>query len=151
MAQTSKRRYVFHFDLNNTILMQDKAKGLGLVDNVRSSFKGIELNWLFSLCRFVALFARVLGVSSVRRRSRLAMKHKLKRIGFWHMTSWLSLSLRIHPCSPISLMEKMKAILSVTWTTLMSPRSVKNLKTAPTTPLSSKFHHSTQTSLSIHS
>ena len=34
MAQANKRRYVFHFDLNNTILMQDKSKGLNVNDNV---------------------------------------------------------------------------------------------------------------------
>ena len=34
MAQASKRRFVFHFDLNNTILMKDDAKGLNTQDNV---------------------------------------------------------------------------------------------------------------------
>ena len=34
MAQASKRRFVFHFDLNNTILMKDEAKGLNTQDNV---------------------------------------------------------------------------------------------------------------------
>ena len=34
MAQANKRRYVFHFDINNTVLMKDDAKGLSVVDNV---------------------------------------------------------------------------------------------------------------------
>ena len=34
MAQANKRRYVFHFDINNTILMKDTAKGLSCMDNV---------------------------------------------------------------------------------------------------------------------
>ena len=34
MAQANKRRYVFHFDLNNTILMKDDSKGISLTDNV---------------------------------------------------------------------------------------------------------------------
>ena len=38
MAQVNKRRLVLHFDLNNTILMKDAAKGLNTVDNVRKYF-----------------------------------------------------------------------------------------------------------------
>lgn len=34
MSVTAKRRLVLHMDLNNTILMQDKTKGLNTVDNV---------------------------------------------------------------------------------------------------------------------
>ena len=36
MAQsvTAKRRLVLHFDINNSILMNDKSKGLNTVDNV---------------------------------------------------------------------------------------------------------------------
>jgi len=33
MAQ-SKRRYVFHFDINNTILMADTSKGLSRTSNI---------------------------------------------------------------------------------------------------------------------
>ena len=32
--QANKRRYVFHFDINNTILMKDDAKGISMQDNV---------------------------------------------------------------------------------------------------------------------
>ena len=32
--QGNKRRYVFHFDLNNTILMADRSKGLAMTENV---------------------------------------------------------------------------------------------------------------------
>jgi hypothetical protein len=31
---TAKRRLVLHFDLNNTILMNDASKGLNTVDNI---------------------------------------------------------------------------------------------------------------------
>jgi len=36
MAQsvTAKRRLVLHFDINNTILMNDRSKGLNTVDNI---------------------------------------------------------------------------------------------------------------------
>ena len=34
MATANKRRYVFHFDLENTILMKDTANGVSLQDNV---------------------------------------------------------------------------------------------------------------------
>lgn len=40
MAQANKRRYVFHFDINNTILMKDAAKGLSTSDNVSSARPG---------------------------------------------------------------------------------------------------------------
>jgi len=30
----NKRRWVLHFDVNNTILMKDIAKGLNTIDNV---------------------------------------------------------------------------------------------------------------------
>ena len=62
MAQASKRRYVFHFDLNNTILMKDEAKGLNSTDNV--SQLGHNNNSIlnsFILCRSTALSARAPG------------------------------------------------------------------------------------------
>ena len=34
MATANKRRYVFHFDLENTILMKDTTTGLSVHDNV---------------------------------------------------------------------------------------------------------------------
>ena len=34
MATANKRRYVFHFDLENTLLMKDTANGINLLDNV---------------------------------------------------------------------------------------------------------------------
>ena len=30
----NRRRLVLHFDINNTIVMKDLAKGLGTIDNV---------------------------------------------------------------------------------------------------------------------
>ena len=30
----NKRRWVLHFDINNTILMSDPSKGLNTIDNV---------------------------------------------------------------------------------------------------------------------
>ena len=63
MAQASKRRYVFHFDLNNTILMKDEAKGLNTTDNV-SQLGHDKQSILTSiiLCRSTALSARAPGV-----------------------------------------------------------------------------------------
>ena len=58
MAQANKRRYVFHFDINNTILMKDTAKGLSTTDNV-SHYK-MALTTLYF--RSTALSARVRGV-----------------------------------------------------------------------------------------
>ena len=44
-ASGNKRRWVLHFDINNTILMSDPSKGLNTVDNVRHSpFHGVVLN-----------------------------------------------------------------------------------------------------------
>ena len=34
---TNKRRWVLHFDVNNTILMKDTAKGLGTIENVSAT------------------------------------------------------------------------------------------------------------------
>ena len=34
MATANKRRYVFHFDLENTLLMKDTSNGINLTDNV---------------------------------------------------------------------------------------------------------------------
>ena len=48
MATASKRRYVFHFDLNNTILMKDEAKGISIVDNVSQKFKNKYLIAVFT-------------------------------------------------------------------------------------------------------
>ena len=65
MAQANKRRYVFHFDLNNTILMKDDAKGLGVVDNV-SQFESHRLKEVFiikSCIRSVALSVKVPGAN----------------------------------------------------------------------------------------
>ena len=33
----NKRRWVLHFDVNNTILMKDMAKGLNTIDNVSNT------------------------------------------------------------------------------------------------------------------
>ena len=62
MAQASKRRYVFHFDLNNTILMKDEAKGLNSTDNV-SQVDHEKQSMLTSiiLCRSTASSARAPG------------------------------------------------------------------------------------------
>ena len=65
MAQANKRRYVFHFDLNNTILMKDDAKGLGVVDNV-SQLENHRLKEVFiikSCIRSVALSVKVPGAN----------------------------------------------------------------------------------------
>ena len=37
MATNTRRRFVLHFDVNNTVLMQDLAKGLTVNDNVSAS------------------------------------------------------------------------------------------------------------------
>ena len=63
MAQASKRRYVFHFDLNNTILMKDDAKGLNSTDNVSQlDHNKQSILTSFILCRSTELSARVPGV-----------------------------------------------------------------------------------------
>ena len=43
MAQANKRRYVFHFDLGNTVLMRDYAEGISVIDNVSVYRKSHEL------------------------------------------------------------------------------------------------------------
>lgn len=65
MAQANKRRYVFHFDLNNTILMKDDAKGLGVVDNVSQleSLRLIEVFIIKSCIRSVASSVKVPGAN----------------------------------------------------------------------------------------
>ena len=65
MAQANKRRYVFHFDLNNTILMKDDAKGLGVVDNVSQleSHRSKEVFIIKSCNRSVALSVKVPGAN----------------------------------------------------------------------------------------
>ena len=49
MAQANKRRYVFHFDLGNTILMRDYAEGVSVIDNVSAYRKSSELELIASI------------------------------------------------------------------------------------------------------
>lgn len=51
-GQTGSRRLVLHFDINNTILMSDRSKGLGTVENVSS---------LIIIFRYNGLYANQLG------------------------------------------------------------------------------------------
>ena len=54
----NNRRLVLHFDINNTILMADKAKGIGCVENVNPT--PLKLNSTF---RSTVLCASLLGVA----------------------------------------------------------------------------------------
>ena len=47
-GQTSRRRLVLHFDINNTILMSDRSKGLGTVENVSGIIIKSRCNELYA-------------------------------------------------------------------------------------------------------
>ena len=49
MAQANKRRYVFHFDLNNTILMKDDAQGISVTENVSVNQSSRNIDRVFNM------------------------------------------------------------------------------------------------------
>ncbi len=67
MSVTAKRRLVLHFDLNNTILMQDRSKGLNTVDNIariicksawgRMSLNKADKTYTWELCHDALTFS----------------------------------------------------------------------------------------------
>ena len=67
MAQANKRRYVFHFDLGNTILMRDYAEGVSVIDNVSvfRKLSELQLNFIY---RWPESHAEAHGVSFLRKR-----------------------------------------------------------------------------------
>ena len=86
MAQANKRRYVFHFDLGNTILMRDYAEGVSVIDNVSAYRKSSELELICDY-RWPESPAEAHGVSFLRKRLSLAMRPQVKRFGILSMIS----------------------------------------------------------------
>ena len=80
MATANKRRYVFHFDLENTILMKDTANGINLNDNV-SNINIKLISYHILLLRYAESSAKVLGVRCPRKKLQREMKRKRKLSG----------------------------------------------------------------------
>ena len=79
----NKRRWVLHFDVNNTILMKDGSKGLNTTDNVSNTscypFPNKSTNTFAS--RSLESSVKAPGVRSPRSRLKPEMRCKMKRPG----------------------------------------------------------------------
>ena len=85
----NKRRWVLHFDINNTILMKDGSKGLNTTDNVSDTRHRLVNNKITNTVsdRSLESSVKVLGVRLPKSRLRPEMRCKMKRPGPSCMTS----------------------------------------------------------------
>ena len=79
----NKRRWVLHFDINNTILMKDGSKGLNTTDNVSDTRHVLVNNKIIKTVydRSLESSVKVLGVKLPKSRLRPEMRCKMKRPG----------------------------------------------------------------------
>ena len=116
----NRRRLVLHFDINNTIVMKDLAKGLNTTENVSQSIHWEIICLKYNLPRSIALSASQHGENSHSEPFHKKKGSKLRPSGIWSMINWLSLSQKILLCLQTCLRVKLRMRSSLIKTTLIS-------------------------------